>query len=84
MRGTRLVSADEFGAFLAANPGMQQRRVGQAQCYLGAGEWPDNLMASFLPASETRRRDSGWRIAVDEPEISETTETEGASDGEEG
>lgn len=75
MRSTRLVTAEEFRQFLAENPGLEQRRIGQAQCYLDAGEWPDNLVASFVPANETRRRDSGWRIAYDEPQ--------GAADGEE-
>lgn len=66
MRAMRSVSSEEFQTFVANNPGLEPRRVGAVQCYLGTGEWPDNLLASFMPAGGVRRRDGGWRIAVEE------------------
>lgn len=66
MRTMRSVSSEEFQVFIANNPGLEQRRIGSLQCYLEQGEWPDNLLASFMPAGGTRRRDGRWRIAVEE------------------
>lgn len=65
MRDMQPVTPEVFQTYLAANPNLTQRRVGGMQCYLADGEWPESLVASFMPASETRRRDGGWRIAVE-------------------
>ncbi len=72
MRDMQPVSPEEFQAFIEANAShLQQKVVDGAQCYVdtsSADGWPDNLVASFLPANEKRRRAGGWRIAVpDEP-----------------
>lgn len=71
MRSTRVVSSEEFDAFLAAYPNpLDQRRAGQALCYVDTADvnpWPENMVASFLPVTERRRRATGWRVVVDEP-----------------
>lgn len=66
MRRMATVTAEQFTQFLDQHPELEQRRVGGTICYVEAGEWPDNLVASFVPASDLRRRDGGWRVAADE------------------
>lgn len=72
MRSTRLVTGPEFSAFLAAYAGpLEAQRVGQIVAYVdtqNGADFPDNMVASFLPAGSGRRRDSGWRVVMDEQE----------------
>jgi len=70
MRSMRSASQPEFQAFIEGKD-LAQRRVGQMICYLEPGEWPENLVASFIPAGEGRRRDGGWRIAVENVDADE-------------
>lgn len=71
MRNTRPVTSEEFSAFLAAyGVQLEQRWAGQALCYVDPSDpnpWPENMVASYLPATPTRRRTTGWRVVVDEP-----------------
>lgn len=82
MRNTRAVSAEEFQAFISSQE-LEQRRVGQLLCYIEPGDWPENLVASFLPASASRKRDMGWRIAFEPEPEPEEPPAEGEIDGEE-
>lgn len=66
MRRMSTVTSEQFTQFLDQRPDLEQRRVGGTVCYVEAGEWPDNLVASFVPAGGVRRRDGGWRVAVEE------------------
>lgn len=72
MRDMVAVSEPEFQAFLAAYPNsLVEQRIGQVHCYTDVSdgaEWPDNLVASFLPATATRRRSMGWRVAMEQPD----------------
>lgn len=68
MRRMAPVTAEQFTQFLAEHPDLEQRRVGGTVCYVEAGEWPDNLIASFVPSGGIRRRDGGWRVAVEDPD----------------
>ena len=72
MRSTRLVTGPEFSAFLAAYPEpLEAQRVGQIVAYVDTQsgvKFPDNMVASFLPAGNGRRRDGGWRVVMDEQE----------------
>ena len=68
MRRMSAVTAEQFNQFLVEHPDLEQRRVGGTVCYVEAGEWPDNLVASFVPAGGIRRRDGAWRVGVDEPD----------------
>lgn len=69
MRRMRSVDANEFMAFVQERgESLDHRRVGQMVCYTDAGVWPDNLVASFVPAGAGRQRDGGWRIAIEEDE----------------
>lgn len=71
MRDMAAVSEPEFNAFLVSYPNpLTEQRIGQVHCYTDTSNgdlWPDSLVASFLPATATRRRAGGWRIAVDRP-----------------
>lgn len=66
MRDLRPVPSEEFSAFIAAYPApLAQKSVGLAVHYLDNSDgqlWPENIVATYLPASETRKRASGWRI----------------------
>jgi hypothetical protein len=68
MRNLRSVSSEEFNAFIAGYPApLTQKTIGATQHYLDNSDgqpWPDNLVASYLPATETRKRAGGWRIPV--------------------
>lgn len=69
MRDMKPVSADEFNAFIAAyTPTLEQRKMGTVMCYIDPTdgvEWPDNLVASYLVATNSKPRASGWRVAVE-------------------
>lgn len=75
MRNMVAVSAEEFQTFLASYPRpLEQKRAGQAVQYLDAHDgatWPESIVASFLPATDARRRATGWRVAVPEAEEAE-------------
>lgn len=68
MRNLRSVSSEEFNAFIAAYPvALTPKLIGTTQHYLDSTdgqEWPDNIVASFRPASQDRPRAGGWRIPV--------------------
>lgn len=66
MYDMRQVTPEEFQAFLVGKE-LTTRKVGPALHYLEAGEFPDNVVATYLPASDTRKRATGWRVAIMEP-----------------
>lgn len=74
MRDMRIVTQEEFGAFLASYPnplGQVIRNSVCSFCDTSTGDmWPESLVASYLMADPPfRRRPSGWRIPapIEEP-----------------
>ncbi len=66
MYDMQVVTAEEFQTFLVGKQ-TTTRRVGPAVHYLEAGEFPNNIVATYLPASDQRKRDGGWRVAKSVP-----------------
>ncbi|MDB5531616.1 MAG: hypothetical protein JWR51_4719 [Devosia sp.] len=68
MRNLRSVSSEEFNEFIATYPApLAQKMIGATQHYLDTSDgqvWPDNIVASYLPATEVRKRAGGWRIPI--------------------